>query len=85
MTAIWFPRRTPKSGNIYRSFPFKGKARMGVGCSTAPRGLSMAGFNEDPLSMLHAEIEMLVANETYLKKIAGAGVLFISHLECQNV
>jgi hypothetical protein len=49
--------------------------------STVPRGLSMAGFNEYHLSMLRAEIEMLAVNETHLKKVAGAAVLFMSRLE----
>lgn len=49
--------------------------------SAIPSVLSTEGIYEDPLFMLHAEIEMLVANENYLKKIAGATVLFISHLE----
>ena len=49
--------------------------------SAIPRGLTVARFNANQLSMLRTEIEMLADDETYLKKIAGAAVLFISHLE----
>lgn len=49
--------------------------------STVSSEISSAGFNVDKFSMLRTEIEMLADDETYLKKIAGAAVLFISNLE----